>query len=183
MRREDRVERDFWWRTGVYTVGTIARACFDVSFVGMHNIPRQGAAILASNHISVIDPVIIALGPSYRGRTVRFLAAVEMFEKPLVGAGLRLIKQIPVRRGARDFRALEEAAGVIATGALAGIFPEGGVGPGPLQPGRHGAARIALSAGVPVAAPGGGGVRPTHHPGGFGPQPAGCPRAHRARHG
>ncbi len=150
MRREDRVERDFWWRTGVYTVGTIARACFDVSFVGMHNIPRQGAAILASNHISVIDPVIIALGPSYRGRTVRFLAAVEMFEKPLVGAGLRLIKQIPVRRGARDFRALEEAAGVIATGALAGIFPEGGVGPGPLQPGRHGAARIALSAGVPL---------------------------------
>ncbi|MDP9342736.1 MAG: EAL domain-containing protein [Actinomycetota bacterium] len=150
MRREDRVERDFWWRTGLYTVGTVARACFDVHFAGTHNIPRKGPAILASNHISVIDPVIIALAPSYRGRTVRFLAAAEMFEKPLIGTGLRLIKQIPIRRGERDFKALEEAAGVIATGALAGIFPEGGVGPGPLQPGRRGAARIALSGGVPL---------------------------------
>ncbi len=142
MPREDRVERDVWWRTGVYTVGTIARA--------FHNIPRQGAAILASNHISVIDPVIVALAPSSRGRTVRFLAAAEMFEKPFIGQGLRLIKQIPIHRGASDMKALEEAAEVISAGALAGIFPEGGVGPGPLQPGRRGAARIALAAGVPL---------------------------------
>jgi 1-acyl-sn-glycerol-3-phosphate acyltransferase len=150
MRREDRVQRDFWWKTGLYTVGTIARACFDIRFVGMQNIPRQGAAILASNHISVIDPVIIALAPSYRGRTVRFLTAAEMFEKPFVGHGLRLIRQIPIRRGASDVKALEEAVEVIAAGALAGIFPEGGVGPGPLQRGRRGAARIALAAGVPL---------------------------------
>ena len=130
----------------------LARACFDVRFSGMGNIPRRGPSIIASNHISVIDLVIIAMGPSSRGRTVRFLAAAEMFDKPLVGTGLRLIKQIPIRRGERDFAALEEAAGVIATGALAGIFPEGGVGlgPGPLQPGRHGAARIALSGAVPL---------------------------------
>ena len=150
MRREDKVERDFWWQAGLYSVGTVARACFDVRFVGMHNIPRQGPAIIASNHVSVVDPVIISLGPSYRGRTVRFLAAAEMFDKPLVGTGLRLIRQIPIRRGESDFKALEEAAGVIAAGAVAGIFPEGGVGPGPLQPGRRGAARIALAAGVPL---------------------------------
>jgi 1-acyl-sn-glycerol-3-phosphate acyltransferase len=150
IRREDRVERDLWWRTGLYTVGTIARACFDIRFVGMHNIPRQGPGILACNHISVIDPVIISLAPSDRGRTVRYLAAAEMFEKPLVGTGLRLIEQIPIRRGASDIKALEEAAEVIAGGALAGIFPEGGVGPGPLQPGRRGAARIALAARVPL---------------------------------
>src|SRR5207247_1679697 len=88
---------------------------------------REGPALRACNHISVIDPVIIALAPSYRGRTVRFLAAAEMFEKPLVGPGLRLIRQIPIRRGERDVGALEEAAEVIAQGALAGIFPEGGV--------------------------------------------------------
>jgi 1-acyl-sn-glycerol-3-phosphate acyltransferase len=150
MRREDKVERDFWWRVGLYSVGTVARACFDVHFVGMHNIPRQGPAIIASNHVSVIDPVILSLGPSYRGRTVRFLAAAEMFDKPLVGTGLRLIRQIPIRRGESDFEALEEAARVIAAGALAGIFPEGGVGPGPLQPGRRGVARIALAGGVPL---------------------------------
>ena len=149
-RREDLVEHDFWWKAGLYTVGTVARACFDIRLVGTHNIPREGPAILACNHISVVDPVIIALAPSYRGRTVRFLAASEMFDKPFVGHGLRLIKQISIRRGGRDFRALEEAAEVIAAGALAGIFPEGGVGPGPLQPGRRGAARIALAGGVPL---------------------------------
>src|SRR5438034_575626 len=94
------------------------------------SIPRTGPAILACNHVSVLDPVIIAMAPSYRGRTVRFLAAAEMFEKPLIGPGLRLIRQIPIRRGERDMRALEEAADVISAGALAGIFPEGGVGPG-----------------------------------------------------
>jgi 1-acyl-sn-glycerol-3-phosphate acyltransferase len=150
MRREDRVERDFWWRTGLYTVGTVAHALFRISFVGTGNIPRTGAAILACNHVSVLDPVIIAMAPSYRGRTVRFLAAAEMFEKPLIGVGLKLIRQIPIRRGERDMAALEEAADVISAGALAGIFPEGGVGPGPLQKGRRGAARVALAGGVPL---------------------------------
>ena len=63
---------------------------------------------------------------------------------------MRTLKQIPIHRGAKDWEALREVAEVIRRGALAGIFPEGGLGLGPLQRGRRGAARIALAGGVPV---------------------------------
>ena len=147
----DRVERDIWWSLGVATLGRIFRLFFRLRFIGGENIPAAGPAILAANHVSVLDPIAIALGPSRRGRTVRFLAAEEAFRWPLVGWGLRKIRQIPIRRGARDVRALERVASVIRRGALAGIFPEGRVSEdGRLQRGRRGAARIALAAGVPV---------------------------------
>jgi 1-acyl-sn-glycerol-3-phosphate acyltransferase len=82
---------------------------------------------------------------------VRFLAAAEFFRKPFIGWGLRRIRQIPIRRGASDRRALEQAAGVIRRGALAGIFPEGTLSPdGAPLPGKRGAARIALASGVPI---------------------------------
>ena len=148
--REDRVEHDVWWRIGLATVGTVLRAAFRLRFEGLENIPAAGPALLACNHISVLDPPIIALAPSTRGRTVRFLTAAEFFERPAIGWGLRRIRQIPIRRGEKDIRALEEVADVIRRGALAGIFPEGGLGDGPLQRGRRGAARIALAGGVPV---------------------------------
>jgi 1-acyl-sn-glycerol-3-phosphate acyltransferase len=148
--RDDRVEHDLWWRIGLATLGTALRVAFRLRYEGLHNIPRTGPALLACNHISVLDPPIIALAPSARGRTVRFLTAAEFFERPVIGWGLRRIRQIPVRRGEKDIAALEEVASLIRRGALAGIFPEGGVGDGPLQRGRRGAARIALAAGVPV---------------------------------
>lgn len=132
-------------------MGTLYRAFLAVRFVGLENIPRTGAGLLASNHISVLDPIGVALGATAVGRTVRFLGASEVFERPVVGWGLRRIHQIPIRRGARDMAALEEVAAVIRTGALAGIFPEGHLGDATkLQPGRGGAARIALASGAPL---------------------------------
>ena len=148
--RKDRVERDAWWQIGLATVGTVVRLAFRLRFEGLEHIPETGPALLACNHISVLDPPIVALAPSSRGRTVRFLTAAEFFERPLIGWGLRRIRQIPIRRGEKDWEALEDVALVIRRGALAGIFPEGGVGEGSLHRGRRGAARIALAGGVPV---------------------------------
>lgn len=149
--RDPRSELDIWWRIGRATVGPLCRLAFRFRSVGLERIPAAGPAILACNHISVLDPVILALAVSGRGRTVRFLAGAEFFDKPFVGPALRRTRQIPIRRGAGDLRALEEAAGVIAAGALAGIFPEGRMGVGDaLQPGQKGVARMALAAGVPV---------------------------------
>jgi 1-acyl-sn-glycerol-3-phosphate acyltransferase len=146
------VERDIWWSLGVATLGRIFRLFFRLRFIGGENIPAAGPAILAANHVSVLDPIAIALGPSRRGRTVRFLAAEEAFRWPLVGWGLRKIRQIPIRRGVRDRGALDTAAAVIRQGGLAGIFPEGRVNPEPVTPaaGLKGAARLALAAGVPI---------------------------------
>jgi 1-acyl-sn-glycerol-3-phosphate acyltransferase len=147
---EDRVEKDLWWQVGLITVGSLFRLAFRLRFEGMQHIPSRGPAILACNHISVLDPIMVALAPSDRGRTVRFLTAAEYFRTPVIGWGLRKLRQIPIRRGDHDFGALQEVGGVIGQGALAGIFPEGYLGDGTLQRVRRGAARIALAGQVPV---------------------------------
>jgi 1-acyl-sn-glycerol-3-phosphate acyltransferase len=147
-----RGEQNWWWRfVADPVVRIVSWFVLRIRYLGTEHIPREGPALLVANHISVLDPICIALAPSALGRTLRFLAAAEFFEKPLVGAGLRSLDQIPVRRGAADWGALDELGAVIREGSLAGIFPEGRMGDGPgLLPGKKGAARIALVAGVPV---------------------------------
>jgi 1-acyl-sn-glycerol-3-phosphate acyltransferase len=147
-----RGEQSWWWRFVADPAVRFALwLMLRIRQVGTANIPRSGPALLVANHISVLDPPCIALAPSAMGRTVRFLAAAEFFDRPLVGSGLRSLNQIPVRRGAADWAALDELAAVIREGSLAGIFPEGRTGDGAeLLPGQKGAARIALAAGVPV---------------------------------
>ena len=148
----DRAGRDPWWTGGYWFLGGLFRLLFKIRYRGRQNVPHEGGAILASNHISVLDPVIIAIAATANsGRAVRFLAAAEYFRKPFIGWGLRRIRQIPIRRGTSDRRALEHTARIIRKGALAGIFPEGTLsGDGNLLPGKRGAARIALASGVPI---------------------------------
>jgi 1-acyl-sn-glycerol-3-phosphate acyltransferase len=136
---------------GLITVGVLLRVTHRVRFVGTENIPLQGPALLASNHVSPLDPIAIALAAAKQGRTVRYLTAAEAFRIPVIGWGLQRFGQIPLHRGARDRAALENTLSVIRAGALAGIFPEGGLGDGPdLRPARRGMARIALATGAPV---------------------------------
>ncbi len=125
-------------------------ALFRVRPHGLAQIPADGGGVIVSNHVSVFDPVILGLMAARRGRTVRFLAAAGNFDVPVVGWGLRRIRQIPVVRGASSVQALEGATAVVRSGALAGVYPEGGVGPGPLMPGRRGAARLALASEGPI---------------------------------
>ena len=147
----DRASRDPWWTWGYRILAPVFHLLFRIRYVGRSNIPPDGGVILASNHISVLDPVIIAMAVTTTGRAVRFLAAAEFFRKPVIGWGLRRIRQIPIRRGASDRRALEQAARVIRRGALAGIFPEGTLSPdGELLPGKRGAARLTLASGMPI---------------------------------
>jgi 1-acyl-sn-glycerol-3-phosphate acyltransferase len=150
--RPDRVRDDVWWRIGLVIVGGLIRLALRIRFEGLENIPDSGGAIMAPNHVSVLDPVALALGPSQRGRTIRFLAGAEFFErrKHVVAFWLRRFRQIPVRRGLADWGALNEIAGVIHAGSLAGVFPEGRMGNGPLQPGQKGLARVAMAAEVPI---------------------------------
>lgn len=118
---------------------------------GAANVPASGGALLAYNHISVIDAVFVALPIIERGRAVHFFALSNDFDRPILGWGLRKTGQIPIRRGFGDWSAIESSAGVLRGGLLAGIAPEGTVGDGAaLQPGQKGAARIAMMASAPV---------------------------------
>jgi 1-acyl-sn-glycerol-3-phosphate acyltransferase len=93
----------------------------------------------------------VALGAHRRGRAVHFLSLAQAFQQPLLGWGLRRIRQIPLRRGLGDWSAIEAVADTIRGGSLAALSPEGTVGDGEtLQPGQKGAARIALLTHSPV---------------------------------
>lgn len=144
-------ERDLWWTVASSTIGSVARASFRVKVSGAHHIPRSGGALLAYNHVSVIDAIFVAIPVLRRDRIVRCFALSEDFERPVMGRALHGLRQIPIRRGAGAWDPLEEMAGLIRDGWLGGIAPEGTVGTGEeLSPIQKGPARIALLASCPV---------------------------------
>ena len=133
----------------------LARAIYRPRVEGRDNVPRHGAVILASNHLSFIDSVVI---PLTAPRKVVFLAKAEYF----TGTGIRgalsrlwftSLGMIPVKRD--DHRAaqdsLDAALEVLKRGEAFGIYPEGTRSrDGRLYRGRTGVAWLALTAGVPV---------------------------------
>jgi 1-acyl-sn-glycerol-3-phosphate acyltransferase len=139
---------------GIAVVGLFWRILFRTRIEGTEHIPSSGPAIVAGNHVSGLDGVVLALVTGWRGRrTTKFLVAAEFFRKLWCGWALRLYRQIPLRRGQQDQGALDVAIETIRDGALAGIFPEGTVNAEPeagLLRGRKGAARIALATEAPV---------------------------------
>jgi 1-acyl-sn-glycerol-3-phosphate acyltransferase len=152
MRR--RGDLNGWWRFGIAVVGFVARLCFRIRVEGIDRIPQSGAAVVAGNHVSALDGVVLGLVVGqHRRRMTRFLAGAEFFSRHVFGWALRSYRQIPLRRGEADVEALDEAIRSVRSGALVGIFPEGRVNADPskgLQRGRRGATRIALAAGAAV---------------------------------
>jgi 1-acyl-sn-glycerol-3-phosphate acyltransferase len=119
---------------------------------GLDNIPSSGGALLASNHISYLDPLTLAFVANERGRRTRFLAKSELFEKRGLGSMLRAAHQIPVQRGKENAAgALTFAVDALARGECVAVFPEGTISED-LEPmrGKSGTARLAQQAGVPV---------------------------------
>jgi 1-acyl-sn-glycerol-3-phosphate acyltransferase len=147
-------ELNLWWRIGVALTGAVFHLCFRMRVRGLERVPRSGPAVLAGNHLSAIDGVVLGhVVGSRLKRMTRFLVAAEFFESKRLGWALRLYSQIPLRRGEGDIGAIDEAVRTIRGGALSGIYPEGKVNPDPdagLQRGRRGIARLALVAGAPV---------------------------------
>jgi 1-acyl-sn-glycerol-3-phosphate acyltransferase len=145
---------DAWWRFGSLFTLPIARLLFRVRVEGLEHVPGTGPAILAFNHVSVLDGPALAIETAYRRRrAVRFLIAAEVFGQRFFGWIVRSFHQIPIRRGEGDKNALVEAIETVSSGALAAIAPEGRVNPdieAGLQRIRSGCARIALPTGAPV---------------------------------
>jgi 1-acyl-sn-glycerol-3-phosphate acyltransferase len=138
-----------------WIVGLVFRVFWRPVVVGRENIPRTGPVILASNHLSFIDSVVI---PLVVPRRVRFLAKAEYFEATgLRGLGQRLfftlVDAVPIRRtGHRGaVAALEAGLGVLRDGQAFGVYPEGTRSrDGRLYRGRTGVGWLALASGAPV---------------------------------
>ena len=117
---------------------------------GLSHLPRTGAVILASNHVSFCDSIFL---PLVLGRRVTFVAKAEYFDDPKTAWFFRAVGQIPIRRGGgpASQRALESASEVLASGGLFGIYPEGTRSPdGKLHKGHTGVARLAMQSKAPV---------------------------------
>jgi 1-acyl-sn-glycerol-3-phosphate acyltransferase len=119
---------------------------------GADNIARTGPVLIASNHISYLDPLTLAYVADRRGRRVRFLAKAELFDKRPLGMLLRAVHQIPVQRGrANASHALDAAVAALHAGECVTVFPEGTISPDlEPMPGKSGTVRLAHQAGLPV---------------------------------
>jgi 1-acyl-sn-glycerol-3-phosphate acyltransferase len=109
-------------------------------------IPRTGPVILASNHISNADAVIIGAWLTPRlGRRIHWLGKKEMFDWPVVGWMARNGGVVPVDRGGADVEAFRLAQRVLEAGHVLMVFPEGTRSPtGELQVPKDGLSMLAL---------------------------------------
>lgn len=127
------------------------RRGFRWTIEGEDHIPGDGAAILAANHISHLDPLCLSYVADRRGRRVRFLAKAELFEHRLLGAVLRAVGDIPVEPGAAGHESFSAAAAALGAGEALGIFPEGAISRDlEPAPAHTGVARLARQTGAPV---------------------------------
>ena len=120
---------------------------------GQEKLPKNTGMIVCPNHVTEIDPVVVAHFLFNQGVMPHFLAKASIFEVPVIGWMLRVIKQVPVERSSAGAnRSLEAAREALADGGII-IYPEGTLTRdpdlGPMK-GRTGAARLALQTGAPV---------------------------------
>ena len=154
-----RVPRDE--RTGIFRVLELTVIPFlwviaRIEREGTANIPREGGFVIAPNHTSNLDPIIVGAAVYKAGRSPHFLGKASLWTVPVVASLLRATRQIPVYRGevTRDndpLRSAVEAIGTDGRGVI--VYPEGTLTRHPdLWPmrGKTGAVRLAIAAGVPL---------------------------------
>ncbi|HXG67951.1 MAG TPA: lysophospholipid acyltransferase family protein [Blastocatellia bacterium] len=130
-------------------IGPLFRIFFSVEYHGIENVPLTGPAIIAGNHPSYLDPILVALPVR---RRIRFMAWDALFKVPLLGPLIRALGAFPVdiRKG-RGEAAFLRAVEVLKRGEALGIFPEGQRSEqGPMGELRAGVARLALETGAPI---------------------------------
>jgi 1-acyl-sn-glycerol-3-phosphate acyltransferase len=141
----------FWWLMKHVILGPILRLFFHPKVEGLENLPADGAVILAPNHLSFADDLLVPL--VLKGRRATILAKSDYWDHWYTrwffeGAGC-----VPVRRdgGSASRAAIDAAVKALREGRTVMLFPEGTRSPdGRLYRGKTGVARIALEAGVPV---------------------------------
>ncbi|GAA1050833.1 hypothetical protein GCM10009569_29520 [Arthrobacter russicus] len=145
----------FYWVMKRIFLGPVLKLLFRPWVKGLDNLPENGPAILASNHLSFSDSIFM---PLMVPRPVVFLAKAEYFtgkgiKGKLTALFFRLTNQLPMDRsgGAASANSLSTGADVLAQGGLLGIYPEGTRSPdGKLYRGKVGVAKLVLASGVPV---------------------------------
>jgi 1-acyl-sn-glycerol-3-phosphate acyltransferase len=132
-------------------VGALKGMKWSVTVIGGENIPADGPAVLASNHIGYLDFVFSGYAARERGRRVRFLAKKEIFDKRGVGWLMRQMGHVPVDRYGPAKDSLTAAKDEIERGEIIGMFPEATISPSFVpRRGKTGTVRLAQETGAPL---------------------------------
>ena len=145
--------RGWLYRLGNFALRTIVRAIVRFRSEGDFGaIPKTGPLIVAANHASSADPVLITSFLSQAiDRPINWLGKRELLEWPPAGWAFRIAAIHPVDREAADLEAFRSAMRILDAGQVLAIFPEGTRSQdGALQPVREGAGMLALRSGAPV---------------------------------
>ena len=159
-----------YWASRWLCLG-ISKVVFGLRVEGREHIPRSGAAIIAANHVSFLDPVVVAIAA---GRPIHFMAKEELFRFRPFGWLLQQYHVFPVSRRRADLHAMKRALSLLEQGEIIVIFPEGTRGDGSqLGAAKPGIGLIAARSGAPVI--------PAFHRGAEKALPRGArfPRPHR----
>ncbi len=127
----------------------VANPLWRVRVTGRGKLPWRGPAVLVSNHLSLLD--ILVLYALFR--PFKWVSKAELFRLPFLGWNMRLNDYVPIRRGERESvrRMMDHCRAHLARGSPVLLFPEGTRAPdGRLQPFKEGAFRLAVEAGVPL---------------------------------
>ncbi|MGO4385205.1 lysophospholipid acyltransferase family protein [Specibacter sp. RAF43] len=144
-----------YWVLKKIFLGPVLKILFRPWTKGLDNIPLEGPAVLASNHLSFSDSIFM---PLMVPRPVIFLAKIEYFtgrglKGRLIALFFKVTNQLPMDRagGAASANSLQTGIDVLKDGGLLGIYPEGTRSPdGRLYRGKVGVAKLVLTANVPV---------------------------------
>ncbi len=95
---------------------------YPIKINGINNLPKSGPAILCSNHISLLDPILLGCLSEPH---VTFMAKKELFQIPLIGRVISALNALPVNREQVDRNAIKTSLSRLKNGDVFGIFPEG----------------------------------------------------------
>ena len=124
------------------------RLGFWLEVSGGAHVPKRGAFILASNHVSYLDPPVVGVACP---RRLVFMARADLFDQALLGMFLRAVGAIALKREGGDVAAIRMALEELRDGRPVAIFPEGGRQPGgALGTAKRGVGLLAVTAQVPI---------------------------------
>ena len=132
---------------GYYLVKILSFIFCPLKIYGRENVPVQGSLVLASNHQSNLDPLLIAI--SLR-RKIHFMTKDSLFQNKILGFILRKGNAFPVRRDSADIRSLREAIRRVKNGGGLLIFPQGTRQLEPVLQGQQGIGFLVAKTQVPV---------------------------------
>ena len=112
----------FLYALGWFLSAAVFRLIWRLRVIGATNVPREGGLILASNHASNGDPLLV--GSSVR-RRIYFMAKQELFNVPILGPLIKQVNAFPIRRMERDMGAFRMAQRILTSGRCLILFPEG----------------------------------------------------------